>query len=171
MFNKVFKLILFAGTFSFSVQQFVIDSIGNGVALLFLSLTFLLLYFKNEILILAFLRMRKQDFEGTEKWLMRIRNPGSALIKKQVGYYNYLFGIVYSQRNLTTAEKYFKKAISYGLNMNQDLAMAKLSLAGILMQKRRKREAINFLNEAKKLDKHGLLSQQIKLMQTQMKRI
>ena len=171
MFNKVFKLILFAGTFLFSVQQFIVDSIGNGVALLFLSLTFLLLYFKNEILILAFLRMRKQDFEGTEKWLMRIRNPESALIKKQVGYYNYLFGIVYSQRNLTTAEKYFKKAINYGLNMNQDLAMAKLSLAGILMQKRRKREAINFLNEAKKLDKHGLLSQQIKLMQTQMKRI
>ena len=171
MFNKVFKLILFAGTFSFSVQQFIVDSIGNGVALLFLSLTFLLLYFKNELLILAFLRMRKQDFEGTEKWLMRIRNPESALIKKQVGYYNYLFGIVYSQRNLTTAEKYFKKAINYGLNMNQDLAMAKLSLAGILMQKRRKREAINFLNEAKKLDKHGLLSQQIKLMQTQMKRI
>ena len=171
MFNKVFKLILFAGTFSFSVQQFIVDSIGNGVALLFLSFIFLLLYFKNEILILAFLKMRKQDFEGTEKWLMRIRNPESALIKKQVGYYNYLFGIVYSQRNLTTAEKYFKKAISYGLNMNQDLAMAKLSLAGILMQKRRKREAINFLNEAKKLDKHGLLSQQIKLMQTQMKRI
>jgi len=171
MFNKVFKLILFAGTFSFSVQQFIVDSIGNGVALLFLSLTFLLLYFKNEMLILAFLRMRKQDFEGTEKWLMRIRNPESALIKKQVGYYNYLFGIIYSQRNLTTAEKYFKKAIDYGLNMNQDLAMAKLSLAGILMQKRRKREAINFLNEAKKLDKHGLLSQQIKLMQTQMKRI
>ena len=171
MFNKVFKLILFAGTFSFSVQQFIVDSIGNGLALLFLSLTFLLLYFKNEMLILAFLRMRKQDFEGTEKWLMRIRNPESALIKKQVGYYNYLFGIVYSQRNLTTAEKYFKKAINYGLNMNQDLAMAKLSLAGILMQKRRKREAINFLNEAKKLDKHGLLSQQIKLMQTQMKRI
>ena len=115
--------------------------------------------------------MRKQDFDGTEKWLMRIKNPETALIKKQVGYYNYLFGIVYSQRNLTTAEKYFKKAISYGLNMNQDLAMAKLSLAGILMQKRRKREATFLLNEAKKLDSHGLLDQQIKLMQNQMKRI
>ena len=55
--------------------------------------------------------------------------------------------------------------------MNQDLAMAKLSLAGILMQKRRKREATMFLNEAKKLDSHGLLNQQIKLMQSQMKRI
>ena len=171
MFNKIFKLILSIGVFGFSIQQFMVDNIGNGIALIFLSLTFLLLYFKNEILIIAFLRMRKQDFEGTEKWLMKIKNPESALIKKQVGYYNYLFGIVYSQRNLTTAEKYFKKAISYGLNMNQDLAMAKLSLAGILMQKRRKREATMFLNEAKKLDSHGMLNQQIKLMQTQMKRI
>ena len=171
MFNKIFKLILSIGVIGFSIQQFMVDNIGNGIALIFLSLTFLLLYFKNEILIMAFLRMRKQDFEGTEKWLMKIKNPESALIKKQVGYYNYLYGIVYSQTNLTTAEKYFKKAISYGLNMNQDLAMAKLSLAGILMQKRRKREATMLLNEAKKLDSHGLLNQQIKLMQTQMKRI
>jgi len=171
MFNKIFKLILSIGVLGFSIQQFMVDNIGNGIALIFLSLTFLLLYFKNEILIIAFLRMRKQDFEGTEKWLIKIKNPESALIKKQVGYYNYLYGIVYSQTNLTTAEKYFKKAISYGLNMNQDLAMAKLSLAGILMQKRRKREAVMLLNEAKKLDKHGLLTQQIRLMQTQMKRI
>ena len=171
MFNKIFKLILSFGVFVFSIQQFIVDNIGNGIALIFLSLTFLLLYFKNEILIMAFLRMRKQDFEGTEKWLIKIKNPESALIKKQVGYYNYLYGIVYSQTNLTTAEKYFKKAISYGLNMSQDLAMAKLSLAGILMQKRRKREATMLLNEAKKLDSHGLLNQQIKLMQNQMKRI
>ena len=171
MFNKNFKLILGIGIFAFSIHQFINDNIGNGIALIFLSLIFILLYFKNEILIIAFLRMRKQDFEGTEKWLMKIKNPESALIKKQVGYYNYLYGIVYSQTNLTTAEKYFKKAISYGLNMSQDLAMAKLSLAGILMQKRRKREATMLLNEAKKLDSHGLLSQQIKLMQNQMKRI
>ena len=35
--------------------------------------------------------------------------------------------------------------------MDHDLAMAKLSLAGILIQKRRKREATTLLNEAKKL--------------------
>ena len=171
MFNKNFKLILGIVIFAFSIYQFINDNIGDGIALTFLSLIFILLYFKNEILIIAFLRMRKQDFEGTERWLMKIKNPESALINKQVGYYNYLFGIIYSQRNLTTAEKYFKKAISCGLNMNQDLAMAKLSLAGIFMQKRRKREATMLLNEAKKLDSHGLLNQQIKLMQTQMKRI
>ena len=87
MFNKNFKLILGIGIFAFSILQFVNDNIGNGIALIFLSLTFILLYFKNEILIIAFLRMRKQDFEGTEKWLMKIKNPESALIKKQVGYY------------------------------------------------------------------------------------
>ena len=115
--------------------------------------------------------MRKQDLDGTEKYLNMIKNPEKSLIKKQHGYYNYLFGIIYSQKNLTQAEKFFKKALSLGLNMNHDIAMAKLSLAGILMQKRRKREATMLLNEAKKLDKHGMMTQQIKIMQTQMKRI
>ena len=64
-----------------------------------------------------------------------------------------------------------KKAIQLGLSMTHDLAMAKLSLAGILMQKRRKREASVLLNEAKKLDKHGMLTDQVKMMQQQMKRI
>jgi len=171
MFNKIFKLILSIGVFGFSIQQFMVDNIGNGIALIFLSLTFLLLYFKNEILIMAFLKMRKQDFDGTENWLNKIKNPESSLTKKQVGYYNYLFGIIYSQKNLTQAEKFFKKAISIGLSMDHDLAMAKLSLAGILIQKRRKREATTLLNEAKKLDKQKMLLDQIKMMQQQMKRI
>ena len=147
------------------------DNIGNGIALIFLSLTFILLYFKNEMLILAFLRMRKQDFDGTEKYLNMIKNPEKSLIKKQHGYYNYLFGIIYSQKNLTQAEKFFKKALSLGLNMNHDIAMAKLSLAGILIQKRRKREATILIGEAKKSDKHNMLGEQIRLLKTQMKKI
>ena len=50
--------------------------------------------------------------------------------------------------------------------MNHDLAMAKMSLAGIYLQKRRKREAQQLLSEAKKLDKHGMLTGQMKMMQT-----
>lgn len=50
MFNKVFKLILCFAILGFSIQQFIGDNIGNGISLIFLSLTFLLLYFKNEIL-------------------------------------------------------------------------------------------------------------------------
>ena len=69
------------------------------------------------------------------------------------------------------AEKYFRKALKLGLNMDYDVAMAKLSLAGIAMQKRRKREATTLLSEAKKLDKNNMLTDQIRMMQQQMKRI
>ena len=171
MYPKYIKLILAVLTLSYSVFQFYENNIGNGIALIFLMIIFVFLYFKNEIILLAFLRLRKQDFNGTEKWLNKIKNPESALTRKQVGYYNYLKGIISSQTNLTLAEKYFKKAISLGLSMNHDLAMAKLSLAGILIQKRRKREATTLLNEAKKIDTQKMLSDQIKMMQQQMKKI
>jgi len=41
----------------------------------FLAGIFVLLYFKNEFIIMAFLQLRKQDFEGTKKWLGYIKNP------------------------------------------------------------------------------------------------
>jgi tetratricopeptide (TPR) repeat protein len=115
--------------------------------------------------------MRKQDFAGAEKWLNKIKKPETALVKKQQGYYNFLKGIMTSQKNLTQAEKYFRKAINLGMSMNHDLAMAKLQLAGIAMAKRRKREATMLMNEAKKLDKHGMLKDQIAQLKQQMKRM
>jgi len=157
MFNKNIKLVIAVLIIGFAVYQFMEGYI-------------VFLYFRNEIILLAFLRMRKQDMDGTERWLSRIKNPESALIKKQQGYYNYLQGIIFSQRNLTKAEKFFKKALKLGLNMDYDLAMAKLSLAGIAMQKGRKREATTLLNEAKKLDKNGMLTDQLKMMKQQLKR-
>lgn len=171
MFNKNIKLIIAVLILGYAVYQFIEGYIGNGIFLILLSLIFVFLYFRNEMILLAFLRMRKQDFEGTNKWLSKIKNPDVALTKKQQGYYNYLFGIMSSQTNLTVAEKYFKKALKLGLSMDHDLAMAKLSLAGIAMQKRRKREATTLLNEAKKLDKQNMLTDQIKMMQQQMKKI
>ena len=171
MYPKNIKLILTISTLIYSIYQFYENNIGNGIALILLVIIFVFLYFKNEIILVIFFKLRKQDFDGTEKWLKKIKNPESSLTKKQVGYYNYLWGIVCSQTNLTKAEKYFKKAISIGLSMDHDLAMAKLSLAGILIQKRRKREATTLLNEAKKLDKQKMLLDQIKMMQQQMKRI
>lgn len=171
MFNKNFKLIIAALIIAYAVYQFVEGYIGNGIFLILLSTIFIFLYYRNEMILLAFLRMRKQDLEGTKKWLDKIKNPDVALTKKQNGYYNYLNGIIFSQTNLTQAEKYFRKALKFGLNMDYDVAMAKLSLAGIAMQKRRKREATTLLNEAKKLDKQNMLTEQIKMMQQQLKKI
>ena len=171
MFPKVIKLILSSISIGFAVYQFIDDYFGNGILFILLSGMFILLYFKNEIIFLSFLRLRKQDFIGTEKWLSRIPNIERNLVRKQQGYYYYLMGIIQSQKNLTQAEKHFKTAIKLGLSMSHDLAMAKMSLAGIYMQKRRKREAQQLLTEAKKLDKHGMLSGQMKMIQQQMKKI
>ncbi len=171
MFPKVLKLIIASLLFFYGSYQIYESYIGNGIFLILLSTFFVLVYFKNEIIFLAFLRLRKQDFNGTQKWLSYIKNPESSLVRKQQGYFNYLHGIIQSQINLTIAEKYFKKALELGLSMSHDIAMAKLSLAGILMQKRRKREATDLLNQAKRIDKHGMLTTQIKMMREQMKRI
>lgn len=171
MFPKIIKVILAGATFGYSIYQFIDNEIGNGIFLLFIMGVFIFLYFKNEIILLAFLKLRKQDFEGTLRWLNRIKNPKASLVKKQQGYYNYLHGVILSQTNLTKAEKFFRRALDLGLSMDTDVAMAKMSLAGILMQKRRKREAVQLLGEAKKLDKHNMLGAQIKMMQQQLKKI
>ena len=107
---------------------------------------------------------------SAEKWLNRIRNPKSALIRKQQGYYNYMRGLIISQTNMNQAEKFFRNAIDLGLNMDHDLAMAKLNLSGILFTKRRKIEAQKLLKEAQELDKQGMLTEQIRMMKNQMKR-
>lgn len=170
MFNKYIKLVLAAGIITWAVFQFIDGNIMNGISLILLSGIFVLFYFKNEFILLAFLQLRKQNFEGTRKWLAYIKNPSSALVRKQEGYYNFLQGILVSQSNLTQAEKFFKKAISLGLSMDHDLAMAKLQLSGIAMSKNRKQEATKLMAEAKKLDKHGMLKDQIKMMKDQMKK-
>ncbi len=171
MFHKNFKLIIAALITAWSVYEFSQGHIMNGISILFLAGMFILLYFKNEFILLSFLQLRKQNFSGAQKWLNYIKNPSAALTKKQEGYYNFLHGIMLSQTNISQAEKYLKKAVKLGLSMSHDLAMAKLQLAGIAMTKRRKREATMLMNEAKKLDKQGMLNDQIKMMKQQMKKI
>lgn len=171
MFHKNIKLVLAALVTAWSVYEFSQGHIMNGISILLLAGMFILLYFKNEFILLAFLQLRKQNFPGAQKWLGYIKNPSAALTRKQEGYYNFLHGIMLSQTNITQSEKYLKKAVKLGLSMSHDLAMAKLQLAGIAMTKRRKREATMLMNEAKKLDKQGMLKEQIQMMKQQMKRI
>ena len=171
MFHRNIKLVLAALIIALGIWQMTESNIGNGIFLIILSAIPIFLYFKNEFILLAFLKLRKQDFAGATKWLSYIKNPDTALVQKQQGYYNYLHGIMLSQTNLMQAEKYFKKAIQLGLSMDMDLAVAKLNLAGVAMSRRRKLEATNLLTEAKKLDKHNMLKDQIALMKDQMKKI
>lgn len=171
MFHRFLKLILAALIIIAGIWQIWESYIGNGIFLILLSAIPIFLYYKNEFILLAFLKLRKQDFLGAQKWLSYIKNPETALVRKQQGYFNYLHGIMLSQTNLIQAEKYFKKAIELGLNMDMDLAVAKLNLAGVALTRRRKLEATTLLNEAKKLDKQNMLKEQITMMKEQLKKI
>lgn len=171
MFNKNIKLVLAVLIFATAIWQFTESNIGNGIFLIFLSIIPVFLYYRNEYILLAFLQLRKQNFEGAKKWISKISNPETALVRKQQGYYNYMQGLMTSQSNLNQSEKFFRKAVELGLNMDVDMAVAKLNLAGIALSRRRKIEATNLLAEVKKLDKQNMLKEQVAMMKEQMKKI
>lgn len=124
--------------------------------------------FFNEKMLIAQWFLRKENMPKAEQWLRKIQNYEKELISAQHGYYHMLIGMIESQRAPMQSEKYFKKALSLGLYMDHNIALAKLSLAGIAMAKRNKREAEKLLSEAKKADKNKLLDEQIKMMKSQM---
>lgn len=124
--------------------------------------------FFNENMLLAQWFFRKQDTVKAEQWLNKITNYEKQLIPAQHGYYHLLLGLIESQRAPMQSEKFFKKALTLGLHMDHNIALAKLSLAGVAMAKRNKREAEKLLQEAKKADKNKLLADQIKMMKDQM---
>ncbi len=128
----------------------------------------LLTFFFNENMLLAQYFMRKENMPKAEGFLLKITDYEKQLIRNQHGYYNLLLGLVESNKAPLKSEKYFKKALTLGMSMSHNIALAKLSLAGISMSKRNKREAEMYLKEAQKADKNKLLAEQIKMMKGQM---
>lgn len=75
MFNKNIKIVLTVLIIATAIWQFTEGSIGNGIFLILLSIIPIFLYFKNEYILLAFFKLRKQDFAGAKVWLDKIKNP------------------------------------------------------------------------------------------------
>jgi hypothetical protein len=144
---------------------------GWGILVLFLGGIVLLSYFFNENMIIAQWFLRKEQSEKAELWLLKITDYEKQLNKGQHGYYNLLIGLIESRKSPLKSEKYFKKSLSLGMKMSHNIALAKISLAGIAMAKRNKREAQMYLQEATKDDKNKLLTDQIKMMKAQMAQI
>jgi len=128
----------------------------------------LLTFFFNENMLIAQYFMRKENMPKAEAFLSRITDYEKQLFRNQHGYYNLLVGLIESNKAPLKSEKFFKKALSLGMTMSHNVALAKLSLAGISMSKRNKREAQMYLQEAQKADKNKLLAEQIKMMKGQM---
>lgn len=141
---------------------------GWGILAFFISVLIIVTYFFNENMLLAQWFLRKDNMPKAEVFLKRITNYEKQLVRLQHGYYNLLVGLIESRKAPMQSEKYFKKALSLGMQMDHNIALAKLSLAGIAMAKRNKREAQMYLTEAKKADKNKLLADQIKQMKDQL---
>lgn len=171
MVKKYLRLIIAGLLLLGSIGLFVSGLTSWGVLVLLVSGFFVLFHFKNEMNLVAFYFVRKNKITSADGILSRVKNPGN-MIKRQEAYYYYLCGLVESQKNsISKAEKNFKKALSTGLKLKNDQAVAKLNLSGIYLTQRKKKLAKYYLQEAKKLDKQKMLSAQIKEIEGMMKRI
>lgn len=165
---NIVRLIVGFVVLGASIALMVFSFWGWGILGIFISILIFVTYFYNENMLLAQWFLRKDNMVKAEVFLKRITNYEKQLNRVQQGYYNLLVGLIESRKAPMQSEKYFKKALSLGLHMDHNIALAKLSLAGISMAKRNKREAQMYLTEAKKADKNKLLADQIKQMKDQL---
>ena len=161
MDTRIIKSILAAAAIAFNTYLFIQGRWGWGITLLFVTAILVLVVFRSTRMIMVFYQMRMQRMDKAKLWLNRI-NP-EHLWAKQKGYYYFLLGSADIQTNsLSQSEKNFKAALQYGLRLDHDKAAAYLNLAVISANRRKKREAITLLNEAKKHDSKGYLKNDIK---------
>ena len=167
MIGLIIKLILSLGSIAYTVYLFSEGSYIWASFMILVSAFFTLFIFRNQNIILAALQMRQQNIEKAQKHLSRIQPQ--FLFKGQKAYYYYLMALASQQEiKMSQTESMLRKALSIGLKRNHDQAMARINIAAICMQTGRRREAETLLNEAKKLDTKGMLTDYIKTMKKQM---
>jgi len=165
---NIVRLILGFALLGAAITLMVFGFWGWGILALFISILIVVTFFFNENMLLAQWFLRKDNMPKAEMFLRRITNYEKQLIRTQHGYFQLLMGLIESRKTPMQSEKYFRKSLALGLHMDHNVALAKLSLAGIAMGKRNKREAQMYLTEAKKADKNKLLADQIKQMKDQL---
>lgn len=168
MMPNYIRLIIAFAVLGAAVTLMVFGYWGWGIPLVFVAILIGVTFFFNENMLLAQYFLRKENMVKAGEWLNKITNYEKQLVRNQHGYFHLLIGLIESRKAPMQSEKYFKKALSLGMTMDHNVALAKLSLAGIAMAKRNKREATMYLQEAKKADKNKLLADQIKMMKDQM---
>lgn len=166
--SNIVRLVIACIFFGAGVALCAFGFWGWGILAVLVGGLILLTFFFNENMLISQYFLRKENSEKAEEWLLKINDYEKQLHKGQHGYYNLLIGLIESRKAPLKSEKYFKKALSLGMRMSHNTALAKLSLAGIAMAKRNKREADMYLKEAAKDDKNKLLADQIKMMKGQM---
>lgn len=166
---KYLKFVIAALMIAAGIYLMMNRNIGWGIVVVILSAIPIFLFFKNEMILLSFWFLRKQNTAKANLWLSKITNYESQLHKSQFGYFHYLQGLTLAEKHPEKVEPLMKKALEFGLNMKHDRAMATLNIAAGALQKGRRQEATKLLEEAKKLDTAGMMTDQIKMMKDQLK--
>ncbi len=168
MVNFIIRISLAVLALGFNTYLFVSGHWGWGITFLFVTALIILSFFRNENMILALNQMRMGNTDKAKKYINRITHP-QFLPKSQHAYVLYLKAVMGSQEmGFAKSEQLLRKAMELGLRQAEDNAVARLHLAGICAQSGRKQEALTLLAEAKKMDKNGMMRDQIKMMQQQL---
>jgi tetratricopeptide (TPR) repeat protein len=118
-------------------------------------------YFKNGTVYNAFQKLKKDDFEGAELALAKTPNP-QYLKKSHKSYYHFTKGMIELNRdNFDLAYDELNSALSIGLRTDNDSALVYLNLASLELQRKRYKEAGEFLKKSKNLEHKPLLDPEI----------
>lgn len=168
MIAFIIRIVLALVATGFNVYLFTSGHWGWGITFLFVTALIILSFFRNENVLLALNQMRIGNTDKAKKYIDRITQP-QFLPKRQHAYVLFLKAVMGGQElGFAQSEKLLRRAMELGLRTAEDNAVARMHLAGICAQTGRKSEAVSLLNEAKKLDKNGMMRDQIKMMQSQL---
>jgi len=85
--NKYIKIAVAAVLILLGLFMMIFTrNLGWGIVVFLLAAAPILLFFKNEYILLAFWQLRKQNMEKAADWLKNIKNYQMQLHKSQYGY-------------------------------------------------------------------------------------
>ena len=168
MIGFIVRIALALSSLGFNIYLFASGHWGWGISFIFITALIIASFFRNENMILALNQMRVGNTDKAKKYVDRISHP-EFLPRRQHAYILFLKAVMGTQElGFVKSESLLRKALELGLRTAEDNAVARMHLSGICAQTGRKAEAVALLAEAKKLDKNGMMRDQIKMMQSQL---
>lgn len=168
MINFLIRCIVAASSLFYTSYLFATGHWGWAICMIFVTAIIGLSFFRNERMIMGLNQMRLGNTDKAKMHINKISAP-QFLPRKQHAYVLFLQAVLNSQEiGFAKSEQLLRKALQMGLRTAQDNAVARMHLAGICAQTNRRQEAVSLLAEAKKLDKSGMMKEQITQMQKQL---
>lgn len=168
MINFIIRCIVAASSLFYTAYLFATGHWGWAICMIFVTAIIGLSFFRNERMIMGLNQMRLGNTDKAKMHINKISAP-QFLPRKQYAYVLFLQAVLNSQEiGFAKSEQLLRKALQMGLRTAQDNAVARMHLAGICAQTNRRQEAVSLLAEAKKLDKSGMMKEQIAQMQKQL---